>query len=270
MTRRSCLAVALACNLVLPAFFAQTSTLPPVSGPPVVVSQPTGVPVLQAPASPRIPEPLPQPTVADGTRYLNNPELLKFCNKQFTQLDGRDADMIFIGDSITQGWVGRGQALWDANFAPHHALNFGISGDQTQNVLWRLENYPLQRLHPKVAVILIGTNNIHNTAPEIADGVKAVMTKTQTLFPGIRIILVSIMPNLRANALMMAANNILRTFADDQTVYYLDLVPLMPPEGDNWKGLGPDHLHLLEPGYQIWTNALVPVLNKLLPPAAHH
>lgn len=132
-------------------------------------------------------------------------------------------------------------------------------------MLWRLENYPIQRLHPRVAVVLIGTNNTRNTAPEIADGVKAVLTKTQAIFPGVKIILVSIMPNARANDLMMSANTILRTFADDNTIYYLDLMPLMVSVGDNWKGLGEDRLHPDEAGYQLWADALVPLVNKLLP-----
>jgi len=68
-----------------------------------------------------------------------------------------------------------------------------------------MSNYPIGRLHPKVAVVMIGTNNIHNTAEEIAAGVKAILDKTQTMFPGIKIIVTSILPNRRANDLMMAA-----------------------------------------------------------------
>jgi lysophospholipase L1-like esterase len=206
----------------------------------------------------------PQPTVPNLTRYLNNPDLLKFCTAQVASFNGRDADMIFIGDSITERWLGAGKAVWAANFAPLNALDFGIGGDQTQHVLWRMENYPIARLHPKVGVVLIGTNNLGNTPEEIAAGVQAVLTKTQTMFPGIEIILVSIMPNQRANDKMMAANEILKTFADQKTVYYLDLVPLMTPVGDNWKGLGPDHLHPDATGYQLWADAMMPLVNKLL------
>jgi lysophospholipase L1-like esterase len=218
-----------------------------------------------APAAPKLTEPSPVPTVPNVMRYLNNPDLLKFCTTQVASFNGRDPDMIFIGDSITQGWLGKGKDVWDANFAPRNALDFGIGGDQTQHVLWRMENYPIQGMHPKVAVVLIGTNNTHNTAPEIAAGVKAVLTKTQTMFPGIKIILVSIMPNQRANDLMMAANEILKTYADEKTIYYLDLLPMMTPVGDNWRGLGADHLHPDGPGYQLWADALLPLVNKLLP-----
>lgn len=217
------------------------------------------------PPGPKLPEPTPVTTAPDHTRYLNNPIMLLFCTTQVAEFNNRDADMIFIGDSITRNWLGPGKAVWDANWAPRNALDFGMGGDQTQHVLWRMENYPIARLHPKVAVVLIGTNNVHNTPEEIAAGVRAILNKTQTMFPGVKIIVTSIMPNRRANDLMMAADAIIRTYADDRNIFYLDLVPLMPPVGDNWKGIGPDHLHPDAAGYRIWTNALLPLVNKFLP-----
>ncbi len=260
MNRRLCLAASLLLGLFAPVLASQTPVpQPAVSAPPV------GTPAVSAPTPPKLPEPAPQTTVPDVTRYLNNPDLLKFSTAQVAAFNDRDADVLFLGDSITQGWRGKGEAVWQANFAGRNALDFGISGDQTQHVLWRLNNYPIQRMHPKVAVVLIGTNNTQNTAPEIADGVKAVLTKTQTMFPGIKIILCSIMPNARAHDLMVDANKILRTFDDQSTVFYLDLDPVMTPVGDNWKGLSDDHLHPDAAGYQLWADALLPLLNKLLP-----
>jgi lysophospholipase L1-like esterase len=253
-------------SLGMGAQATQTPSLVVVT--PATSAQTTTAPQAIAPPAPKLIEPQPVTTVPDITRYLNNPDLLKFSTAQVASFNGRDADMIFLGDSITQGWLGAGKVVWDANFAPRNALDFGISGDQTQHVLWRMDNYPIKGIHPKVAVVLIGTNNTHNTAPEIADGVKAVLTKTQTMYPGIKIILVSIMPNKRANDLMMAADEILKTFADAKTVYYLDLLPVMTPIGDNWKGLSADHLHPDAAGYQLWTDALLPLVNKLMQPVA--
>jgi lysophospholipase L1-like esterase len=267
MTRRLKIAAALTCTLATPFLLAQATMPQPAAAAPT--APPQTVPLQVVPAAPplaQLPVPAPQPTVPDLTRYLNNPDLLKFCTAQVAAFNDRDADMIFIGDSITQGWRTRGEAVWQDNFAPRKALDFGIGGDQTQHVLWRMDNYPIQRLHPKVAVVLIGTNNNKNTAPEIADGVKAVLTKTQTMYPGIKIILVSIMPRSKFNDLMMAADAILKTYADDRTVFYLDLVPVMTPVGDNYLGLGPDHLHPDASGYQLWADAMLPLLNKLLPP----
>ena len=128
-------------------------------------------------------------------------------------------------------------------------------------------------LKPKVAVIMIGTNNIGNSPQQIADGVKAVITKTQSIFSGVKVILVSILPNQRAQEKMMAVDAIIKNFADDQSVYWLDLVPLMPPVTSpgpngtidhNWKGLGEDHLHPIGEGYRIWHDAMEPLLSKLL------
>jgi lysophospholipase L1-like esterase len=219
-------------------------------------------------ALPKLPDSSSRPTVPNLTRYLNNPNLLAFCTSQVALFNDHDADMIFIGDSITQGWAGAGKNVWDIDFAPRNALDFGIGGDQTQHVLWRMDNYPITRFHPKVAVVLIGTNNTQNTPEEIAAGVKAILDKTQAMYPGIKIILNSIMPNRRADSLMMSANTILRQYADGKNIFYLDLVPLMPPVGDNWKGLGPDHLHPDASGYQIWAEALLPLVNQFLPPPA--
>jgi len=217
------------------------------------------------PPGPKLVEPPPVTTVPDLTRYLNNPVMLLFCTARVAEFNDRDAEMIFIGDSITRNWLGPGKAEWDAQWAPRNALDFGMGGDQTQHVLWRMENFPIGRLHPKVAVVLIGTNNVHNTPEEIAAGVKAILLKTQTMFPGIKIVVTSILPNKRANDLMMAANAMVRRFADDKDIFYLDLVPLMPPVGDNWKGIGPDHLHPDATGYQIWTEALLPLVNRWVP-----
>jgi lysophospholipase L1-like esterase len=227
--------------------------------------------VVATPAAPKpqLPTLITDTTKPDVTKYLNRPELLTFCTGQLAEFNDKDADMIFIGDSITQGWRSRGEEVWQKYFVPRHALDFGISGDTTQNVLWRLENYPVARLHPKVAVVLIGTNNTHDTAPDVARGTEAVVTKVQTMWPGIKVILVSIMPNARANDLMMAADAILKPFADGKSVYYLDLVPVMTPTDDgNFKGLGKDKLHPDAGGYQLWADAMLPLLNTLLPPPA--
>jgi len=233
-------------------------------------NSPSTTPTETAPAS--LPEPL-STTTPDNTRYLNAPTLLTACADRVAAFNNKPCDIIFIGDSITAGWLGAGKAIWDKKYAPRHALDFGINGDKTQNVLWRLANMGVQGMQPKVAVIMIGTNNTLNSPHEIADGVKSVLANTQENFPGIKIILVSILPNARANDKMMEANSLIRSYADDSAVYYLDLVSLMPevttnaPDGTldtNWKGLGPDHLHPDASGYQIWADAMEPLLANML------
>lgn len=62
---------------------------------------------------------------------------------------------------------------------------------------------------------------------------------------------------------MMAANEIIRTFADSKKVYYLDLVPSFPPEGNSWRGLKSDGVHVMPEGYEAGAAALNPLLQKL-------
>ncbi|HUB67604.1 MAG TPA: GDSL-type esterase/lipase family protein [Candidatus Methylacidiphilales bacterium] len=221
---------------------------------------------------PSMPAQLESATIPDNTRYLNDPSLLVGCKARLAAIQGQPCDIVFIGDSITERWLTVGKTTWDQFYAPHHALNLGVRGDTTENVLWRLTNMDLQSLNPKVAVILIGTNNYANEPKEIAAGVEGVISLTQNVLPGTKIILVSILPNRRANGKMVQADAILKTLADNSTVYYLDLIPLMPPATDssgektepNWKGLGKDGLHPDASGYALWANAMQPLLTKLL------
>ena len=148
------------------------------------------------------------------------------------------------------------------------------SGDKTQNVLWRLNNMDVQNLKPKVAVVLIGTNNTANNAHEIADGVKAVLANTQETFPGVKIILVSILPNdarQRQNDAGQLDHPELRRRQHRllSRSRSADAARSRPPDPDgkidtNWKGLGKDHLHPDATGYQIWADAMEPLLTKLL------
>src|SRR5207248_5411926 len=82
-----------------------------------------------------------------------------------------DADLLFMGDSITDGWRGGGKKVWEANFAPLKAANFGIGGDRTQHVLWRIENGELDGIKPKLMVLMIGTNNGGDSKDDVALGI---------------------------------------------------------------------------------------------------
>jgi lysophospholipase L1-like esterase len=170
---------------------------------------------------------------------------------------------VFIGDSITEQWRwGAGAPVWKQHFE-QRAFDFGLGADKTQHVLWRLQNFDLSFLNPKVAVVMIGTNNTGDTPEDIAAGVQAVIAATQAKFPGVKVVLCSILPNARANDKMAAANKLLAPLADQRRVYYLDLAAKFPPEGDNWKGLSRDKLHLTAEGYATWAAELETLLSKL-------
>jgi lysophospholipase L1-like esterase len=244
-------------------FSAHAQTNLPTAAPSVGASAPADV----APA-----EPL-SATSPDNTRYLADPSLLTPCQDRLNAFGNKPCNIIFIGDSSTARWMKTGKAIWDRLYEPRHALNFGVEGDKTQNVVWRITNMEVQSLKPKVVVILIGTNNTANTSHEIADGIKAIVVNVQADFPGVKIILVSILPNERANTKMMQVNSLIRGTADGSIVYYLDLVPLMPAvtitgadgrPDTGYKGIGPDHLNPNAKGYEIWADAMEPLLKNLL------
>lgn len=200
----------------------------------------------------------PPAATPDAGRYHPG---IRFISQQ-KEIDGWQGPcrIVFIGDSITEKWD---RTLWTERFAPMGALNYGITGDNTRAVLHRLDYPGLRRLKPEVAVILIGTNNVSDTASDIAAGVKAVVEKTKAVFPGCKIILMDILPNGRRTELMQAANVEVARICDGESIIRLDLAPHMVPVGDNWKGLSSDRLHLAPEGYRIWADALAPLITDL-------
>jgi lysophospholipase L1-like esterase len=250
---------------------AQTSS-PAAAAPP-----PANVPVQAAPnatapvAQQAAVSTAPRTTIPSDSNERSRPQNYQQCRDRVAAAKGHPVDILFVGDSITEAWTGpawggykHGAAVWDKYYASRNALNFGVGADRTQHLLYRLDTMDVKDLTPKVIVLMIGTNNNIDPAADIAAGVRAVLTKLETMYPAAKIILVSILPNARATQLMADANALIRPFADDHTVFYFDLAAKMPPVGDSWLGLGPDKLHPDESGYQIWADAMEPLLTRLL------
>lgn len=178
--------------------------------------------------------------------------------------------VLFIGDSITQGWEHRPRNIWTHYYGHRHAINLGIGGDRTQHVLWRLDHLTTQGLAPRLAVIMIGTNNSGSPQAEIVAGVKAVVEKTKALFPETTILLLGIFP--RGNQLedgrgrkLREVNQQLKEWADGQTIHFLDLRECFPFEaGQGYRGLRADGVHLTVEGYRLWAEAMEPTLARLL------
>lgn len=179
---------------------------------------------------------------------------------------GRPCDVIFIGASNVESFDTEGRVAWDRYYASRHSFDFGIGGDRTQDVLWRFDHVNLSGLHPKVAVIFVGLNNLPAPAHDVALGIEAVVQRTRAAFPGVRILLVGLTPNYKDDALTVAVNRKLREFADNESVFYVDLHSHMPREGNNWKGLGADHYHLTAQGYEMWAEQMEPYMQRLLAP----
>ena len=182
-------------------------------------------------------------------------------------------DLIFIGDSITQGWEGRGKEVWNKYYASRKAANFGVSGDRTEHVLWRMDNGEIIGLHPKVAVIMIGTNNIghRSSGPtETADGVKLIVSKLRKAMPETKILLLGIFPRgaTATDPMRIAvaqATDQFKTIADDKHIFFQDCGRhFMSKDGELWKALMPDLLHPIDFGYDIWARSMESTLRKLL------
>jgi beta-glucosidase len=181
-------------------------------------------------------------------------------------------DLLFIGDSITQGWEGQGgKAIWEKFYGKRNAVNLGIGGDRTQHVLWRLDNGNLYNIHPKLAVLMIGTNNSGtNSSEQIAAGVKAIVEKLRTKLPETKVLVLAIFPR-GANKddakrkVNEGANAIIKGLADDKMVYYLDIGPnFLQDDGTLSKEVMPDLLHLNEKSYTTWAESIEPKVKELL------
>lgn len=185
-----------------------------------------------------------------------------------------NVDLIFIGDSITQGWEGAGKDIWQSYYGDRNAANLGFSGDRTEHVLWRLDNGNIAGISPKLAVIHIGTNNWKdNTAEEIAEGVTAIVGKLRAALPDVKILLLAIFPrgdrpqDIRDK--LIAANTTLATLADNASVFFMDIGNwFKDDEGNLPESIMPDQLHLSESGYWLWAQAIEPTVARLMGEAA--
>jgi lysophospholipase L1-like esterase len=187
-------------------------------------------------------------------------------------------DILFLGDSITDFWRSRGSNVWNKYYAPRHAANFGISGDRTQHLLWRMEHGELDGIHPKVVVLLIGTNNtgkernsntIRNTVPETIAGVEEVVRELRAKLPESKILLLAIFPRGTLEdpqrAQVAVINTVLARLDDGKRVRFLDIGPkFLEADGTLSRDIMPDRLHPSAKGYEIWAEAMEPTLDEML------
>lgn len=187
------------------------------------------------------------------------------------QVQTGDVDLLFIGDSITHGWETTGRATWDRYYGHRKAVNLGFGGDRTQHVLWRLVHGQLDRARPKVAVVMIGTNNTNSDNPaEIIAGVRAVCYTLRAILPETKVLLLGIFPRgsgpddwrRRVNE---AANATLAQIDDGEWMHYLDIGSHFLEDGGVLpEHIMPDALHPNARGYEIWAEAMEPTLAKLM------
>lgn len=191
--------------------------------------------------------------------------------------------LVFIGDSITHMWGGTpqsnrqpGDTVWQKYYSPRGAVNMGFGWDRTQQVLWRIENGEFEGIAPRVAVVLIGTNNMvghavrENTDSEIVAGIAAVCSSIRKKSPQTKVLLLGLLPRGAdpANpyrARIRSINQELAKLGGQNQITFLDIgSKLLDADGKFLPEVAPDYLHLSEKGYGIWAEAMEPTLVKLL------
>lgn len=195
--------------------------------------------------------------------------------------------VLFLGDSITHLWsfakdnrFPGGKEVWEERIAPLNAANFGIAGDRTEHLLWRItEGKQLEQMRPQVIVLLIGTNNLHQIRPEtknpdtpddIAAGIAKIVGVIRKKQPQATLLLFGLFPRgFRADTPLREkirqVNDQIAKLADGGQIRYIDMQKnLLEPDGSATAKILRDELHLSPEGYARWADVLCPVLTQLL------
>ena len=194
-----------------------------------------------------------------------------------------NVDLLMIGDSITHGWEKSGKEVWDKYYAPRNAVNLGFGGDRTEHLLWRLQNGEIDNIHPKLAVLMIGTNNSNRdefTAEQIADGIRSVVCTLRTKLPDTKVLILAIFPRGDAEqrkdkehgatynaqwAKNDKASELVAGIADGDMIFFLDInQAFLNEQGELTREIMPDLLHPKEKGYQLWAEAMEPMISELM------
>ncbi len=198
-------------------------------------------------------------------------------------------DLLFLGDSIMEQWelesvrgvadpgvIPRGKPIWERDFLPLHAADFSVSGDRTQNLLWRFEHGELDGIHPRAVMLMIGSNNARetkewaaNTAPEIVAGITRVVAEIRRRLPAAKILLLGVFPRgLKDEPLwaeIRAINAAIAHLDDGKSVRFLDIgYRFLAADGSLSTELFPDHVHPSRTGFEIWADAIRQPLAELM------
>lgn len=237
-------------------------------------------------ASAQTPAPAAPPAKVDASAPIpktGNARFFELHEKFLARAKAGPIGVLFLGDSITEGW-GKAPHVWEHYYGKMEPANFGIGGDQTQHVIWRITNGELDGIHPKVVVLMIGTNNsAGNTAEEIAAADKKIIEMIRAKIPETKVLLLAIFPrDARRNpeglitdaaiadagkrmAVIDRANALLAKLDDGVNVRFLDI-------GDKFLGrdgkipwqIMPDQLHPTAAGYQLWAEAMQKLLTEMM------
>jgi beta-glucosidase len=212
---------------------------------------------------------VPAAQTADWTREWWGPRH----NQKVARIQQGNVELLMIGDSITHLWEYDGREVWSKYYKHRKAVNLGFIGDRTEHVIWRLQNGEVDGISPELAVLMIGTNNTgqrRDSAKLTAAGIKAIIKELQTRLPETKILLLAIFPRGEKpedlfRKLNDHINTIISGYADNQNVFFLNINNrFLDEKGNLSKTIMPDLLHPNSKGYQIWAEAMEPMINKLM------
>lgn len=191
--------------------------------------------------------------------------------------------VLFLGDSITERWH-IAPHIWEAYYGKYQPANFGIGGDRTQNVIWRIEHGELDGIAPKVTVLMLGTNNsLEYNAEEIAAADRKIVAMIRARLPDTKILLLGVFPRGPRDAkggpvtpsavdeaakrmvTIDAVNRDLAKLDDGRTIRFLDInAVFLGQDGRIPNTIMPDQLHPGAAGYQLWADAMQPLLDSMM------
>ncbi len=190
------------------------------------------------------------------------------------QTNASSIKLVFDGDSITDFWQTKGKQVWSQRYSRLGAFDFGISGDRTEHLLWRLANSQVDNLKPTLVALMIGTNNLgSNTNEQITEGVTAIVHEYRKRCPDAVVLLQAIFPRGRkaedpARARIKAINAMLAHLDDGKNVVFVDFgEKFLSADGTLSPEIMPDFLHPSAKGYQIWADAIQPIIDRYFPVA---
>ena len=182
-----------------------------------------------------------------------------------TKNHGKDINIVFYGASIMQFWRSTGKKIWDQYYGNLHAVDYGISGDRTENLVYRIGSGEVANLHPKVVIVIAGSNNIgYDKIEDITKGVKTIIDLLRSKLPNAKILNLAALPRTDRNSEVKKFNDLISKLDYGNSYKFLN----MNSHFEDAKGLHKDlyvsdERHLSEKGYKVWAEVMDPVLKQL-------